>query len=430
MREVCDLLVAAHEPRRPPAGRLPDSMGADPFDLTGRVVVVTGGLGLLGRQFCAAVAGSRRPRGRARPVAGHRGPPSAPEGVARRCQCRRAAAATRWRPRSAASGASSGVPHALVNAAAIDSPPDAPAERERAVRDYPLESLGPGDGRQRDRPHALLPGVRRARWRSAGRGSIVNISSIYGVVSPDQRIYEYRAQGGAAFFKPVAYSASKSALLNLTRYLATYWAPRGVRVNTLTLAGVFNDQDPRFLEGYCARDAARTHGAPRRVQRRDRLPLLRCVGLHDRRQPGHGRRMDRMVAIPRAGPQLDRRRERAADGGRDASPSSARTTDARSAASRGRASRTCAAPWRRRAAAHAALGARDAGPARRDPVRGAPTRWPDAASELRRGRRARDRQVAEPRSARRTARSRWAASWPAKASGSTAARRRAASPNR
>ena len=47
-----------------------------------------------------------------------------------------------------------------------------------------------------------------------------------------------------------AYSASKSSLLNLTRYLATYWAGQGVRVNTLTLGGVFNDQDERFLAGY------------------------------------------------------------------------------------------------------------------------------------------------------------------------------------
>jgi NAD(P)-dependent dehydrogenase (short-subunit alcohol dehydrogenase family) len=84
----------------------------------------------------------------------------------------------------------------------------------------------------------------------AGRGSIINISSIYGVVSPNQGLYEYRRRRGETFYKPVAYSVSKSALLNLTRYLATYWARQGVRVNTLTLAGVFNDQAPEFLEAY------------------------------------------------------------------------------------------------------------------------------------------------------------------------------------
>ncbi len=87
----------------------------------------------------------------------------------------------------------------------------------------------------------------------AGRGSIVNVSSVYGLLSPPQDLYEFRRSKGETFFKPVAYSVSKSALLNLTRYLATYWAKSGVRVNTLTLGGIFNEQPQEFLEAYGAR---------------------------------------------------------------------------------------------------------------------------------------------------------------------------------
>ena len=87
----------------------------------------------------------------------------------------------------------------------------------------------------------------------AGRGSIVNVSSVYGLLSPVQDVYAFRRERGETFFKPVAYSVSKSAVLNLTRYLATYWAKSGVRVNTLTLAGVWNDQPQEFLDAFAAR---------------------------------------------------------------------------------------------------------------------------------------------------------------------------------
>jgi NAD(P)-dependent dehydrogenase (short-subunit alcohol dehydrogenase family) len=92
-----------------------------------------------------------------------------------------------------------------------------------------------------------------ARMAAEGRGSIVNISSVYGMLSPVQELYEFRRKGGDEFYKPIAYSVSKSALYNLTRYLATYWAKSGVRVNTLTLAGVANDQPREFVDAYTAR---------------------------------------------------------------------------------------------------------------------------------------------------------------------------------
>ena len=145
-----------------------------------------------------------------------------------------------------------GVPHVLVNAAALDSPPDAPAEEAGPFESYPERSF--------DEVMAvnvkgtfLSCQIVGGPMAAAGRGSIINISSIYGMLSPVQDLYDFRRRDGETFFKPVAYSVSKSALYNLTRYLATYWASRGVRVNTLTLAGVQNDQPQEFVDAYSAR---------------------------------------------------------------------------------------------------------------------------------------------------------------------------------
>jgi NAD(P)-dependent dehydrogenase (short-subunit alcohol dehydrogenase family) len=145
-----------------------------------------------------------------------------------------------------------GTPHVLVNAAALDSPPDAPPEEVGPVESYPEASFD----RVMDvnvKGTFLACQVIGARMAVAGRGSIVNISSIYGMLSPVQDLYEFRRAGGDEFYKPVAYSVSKSAVYNLTRYLATYWAKSGVRVNTLTLAGVANEQPREFVDAYTAR---------------------------------------------------------------------------------------------------------------------------------------------------------------------------------
>lgn len=81
-----------------------------------------------------------------------------------------------------------------------------------------------------------------------GHGVIVNISSEYGIIAPDQRLY--RREGlpeDEQPVKPVTYSVVKAGIMGLTGYLATYWAEQGVRANTLTVGGIFNGQPDDFL---------------------------------------------------------------------------------------------------------------------------------------------------------------------------------------
>lgn len=226
------------------------------FSLDDRVVAVTGGLGQLGRQFTLALL-DRGARVAVLDldaddvhVRARFGQRSADEALlCLPCDVTDPDALERALEQITGQWTA---PHGLINAAALDSPPDAPA-----AENGPFERYPPASWREVMRVNVdsvfhccQVIGGRMAR---EGRGTIVNISSIYGVVSPDQRIYRYRDRDGERFVKPVAYSASKSALISMGRYLATYWAEVGVRVNTLTLGGVFNDQDAQFLEGYCAR---------------------------------------------------------------------------------------------------------------------------------------------------------------------------------
>jgi NAD(P)-dependent dehydrogenase (short-subunit alcohol dehydrogenase family) len=224
---------------------------ADLFDLTDQVIVVTGGLGQLGRQYTAALMA----RGAKVAVVENRGDASLldklfPHAKRDRLMFLRADVTSRGDLEASLKQlqAAWGAPHGLINNAAIDSPPDAPASNNGPFETFP-EALWDQVMDVNVKGVLLCCQVFGGAMKAAGRGSIVNIGSIYGVVAPDQALYDYRRQRGETFFKPVAYSASKSALYNLTRYLGVYWAPT-VRVNILTLAGVFNNQEKPFLDSY------------------------------------------------------------------------------------------------------------------------------------------------------------------------------------
>lgn len=141
------------------------------------------------------------------------------------------------------------VPSVLVNNAGVDAPPapgrgtllaDLPAEAFRRVLEVNL--LGAFQVMQ----------VFGSRMCGAGRGSIVNVGSLYAGVSPDQRMYDHLPMD-PPFLKPPAYGASKAGLVNLTRYFATHLASSGVRINTLSPGGVAGGQDPEFLAKFSSR---------------------------------------------------------------------------------------------------------------------------------------------------------------------------------
>jgi NAD(P)-dependent dehydrogenase (short-subunit alcohol dehydrogenase family) len=219
---------------------------SDPlFDVAGRVAVITGGLGQLGKVYVDGLAG-RGMKVAVFDVAEG----DVPDGVRafvvdvtdrRAIESATAEIVADW-----------GAPHLLVNNAALDSPPNAPAEEVGPFESYPESSFDEVMD-VNVKGAFLCCQVVGAEMARAGRGSIVNVSSVYGLLSPVQDLYAFRRERGETFVKPVAYSVSKSAVLNLTRYLATYWAKDGVRVNTVTLAGVWNDQPAEFLEAYAER---------------------------------------------------------------------------------------------------------------------------------------------------------------------------------
>jgi len=225
------------------------------FNLEGDIGVVTGALGKLGPIWVETLlAAGARVLALDRP-----GQPASPE--FQRVQARfgperlaLAVADVCSRPELEAALARCvqvfGAPTILVNNAGVDAPPAAGGKRHRleeiplAVNLRILEVNAAG--------LFLVSQVFGAAMVAKGRGSIINIGSLYASVSPDARFYDH-IPGDPPFIKPPAYGASKAAVLSLTKYLATHLAPYGVRVNALSPGGVLGGQDAEFQRKFCER---------------------------------------------------------------------------------------------------------------------------------------------------------------------------------
>jgi NAD(P)-dependent dehydrogenase (short-subunit alcohol dehydrogenase family) len=152
-----------------------------------------------------------------------------------------------------------GTPTILVNNAGLGSPPNAPAADNGPFEQYPESSWDVMiDSHLKSAflvSQQFMAEFKAVRAANASlQGSIINISSTYGVVSPDQSVYDYRRRGGHEYYKPIGYSVAKSGMLNFTRWLAEYAAPFGVRVNTLVPGGVQEaDHAPEFVAEYVKR---------------------------------------------------------------------------------------------------------------------------------------------------------------------------------
>ena len=225
------------------------------FSLEGRVALVTGGAGLLGEQFCRTLAAAgaavavvdlaaesagrvaaaiRESGGTAHPYAIDITDPAAVRAAVDDIR-------TRW-----------GRLDVLVNSAALD--PKVSAEgavrSSSAFEDFPLETWRRALDVNMTGMFIVTQAVARVMSQQ-GKGSIINICSTYGLVGPDQRIYQ--KPGQPPQFKPVYYTVTKAAVLGFTRYLATYYAGTEIRVNALTPGGVYNGQDEDFVRAYSAR---------------------------------------------------------------------------------------------------------------------------------------------------------------------------------
>ena len=230
----------------------------DKFNLKDRVAVVTGGVGLLGAEFCTTLAEA----GAAVAVVDLNGEAAAKvaDGLIKAGHKAKAISADITQPDSvnamvAAVLATFGRLDVLVNSAALDPKFD-PAAASRGIapgafEDYPLEQWNAALNVNLTGMFLVTQACVRPMIAQGRKGSIVNICSTYGLNGPDQRIYI--KEGERVAYKPVYYTVTKAGVMGFTKYLAAYYADTEIRVNALTPGGVFNDHEEYFVKNYSAK---------------------------------------------------------------------------------------------------------------------------------------------------------------------------------
>lgn len=224
------------------------------FDLTGKVAVVTGGVGLLGRRFCEALAD-------------HGAAVAVVDLDAEIANAFAEDLAKRFGVAAVGLACDVADPEqvrAMADAAEARLGPVSVLHNNAATKGRSLDAFfEPAEVFDLDAWREIMATnldgaflVAReigGRMASRGGGSIIQTSSIYGVLGPDQRIYEGSQYQGRPINTPAVYSASKAGIVGLTRYFAAYWGEKGVRVNTLTPGGVSSGQNAVFEQAYSRR---------------------------------------------------------------------------------------------------------------------------------------------------------------------------------
>jgi len=228
------------------------------FDLSGRVAVVTGGVGLLGAEFCRTLAEA--------------GALVAVVDLNRSASQATADALTNSGYKTLAISADITQPNSvnaaienvlsafgridiLVNSAALDPKFDADAVNKGitpgAFEDYPLDLWNSALNVNLTGMFLMTQACVKPMIDQGKKGSIINICSTYGLNGPDQRIYI--KEGRRVAFKPVYYTVTKAGVMGFTKYLAAYYAETEIRVNALTPGGVFNNHEDYFVKNYSAK---------------------------------------------------------------------------------------------------------------------------------------------------------------------------------